>query len=104
MNLGACHLAMSDTVRSREDGMEGLPPTTPSQPKALSLQLGGNWDLLPPWDAPGSSSLRALYTAPLTPSPVGWATYFQAAELWLGCTVLVLGMLGERLRWHPLFL
>lgn len=68
MSLGACDMAMSDTARSREDGMEGLPPTTPSQPEALSSQLSSNWDLLPPRDAPGSCSLpNSVYR---TPDPI----------------------------------
>lgn len=57
MNLGTCNLALSNTATDRADGMEGLPLASPSQPEALSSQLGGNRDLLRPWDAPGSHSL-----------------------------------------------
>lgn len=56
INLGTCDLAITNTARDRADGTEGLPLAPLSQPEALSSQLGGNWDLLPPWDAPGSHS------------------------------------------------
>lgn len=103
MSSGACDLAVSDTARSREDGMEGLPLTTPSQkPCPRSLVVTGICYHLGMLLAPTASP--ALYTGPLTPSLVRWAAYFQSAELWLGWTILLLGVLVEKLRWHPVFL
>lgn len=89
-------MATSDTARSK-DGMEGLPPTTPSQkPCPRSSVVTGICYHLGMLLAPTASS--ALYTGLLTPSSVRWAAYFQAAELWLSWTILLLGVLRERLR------